>query len=131
MDFMQDTLVSGRCFPTLNIVDDFSGEALAIEVARSIPGAYIARVLERRVLERGCPEMIVVDNGPEFASRVVDDWAYRNGVRLRDECLSEHWFADIHHARRIIETWRADYNEVRPYSALGNVPPRDFAQQAA
>lgn len=51
--------------------------------------------------------------------------------RFRDECLSEHWFRDIDHARRIIEAWRADYNEVRPHSALGNLPPREFAERAA
>ncbi len=152
MDFMQDTLVTGRCFRTFNVVDDFSREALAIEVAKSIPGAYVVRVLERLVEERGAPELIVMDNGPEFTSRALDQWAYENGVRLhfiqpgkpiqncfvesfngkfRDECLSEHWFADIPHARRIIEGWRVDYNEVRPHSALGNVSPRDFAERAA
>ena len=152
MDFMQDTLVTGRCFRTLNVVDDLSREALAIEVAQSIPGSYVVRVLERLVTERGAPGLIVMDNGPEFTSRALDTWAYENGVRLhfiqpgkptqncfvesfngkfRDECLNEHWFADIPHARRIIEAWRRDYNEVRPHSALGNLPPREFAERAA
>ncbi len=75
MDFMQDTLVTGPCFRTLNVVDDFSREALAIEVAKSIPGAYVVRVLERLVEERGAPELIVMDNGPEFTSRALDQWA--------------------------------------------------------
>jgi putative transposase len=152
MDFMQDTLVSGRCFRTLNVVDDLSREALAIEVAKSIPGAYVVRILERLVAERGAPDVIVMDNGPEFTSRALDAWAYDNGVRLhfiqpgkptqncfvesfngkfRDECLNEHWFGDISDARRIIEVWRRDYNEVRPHSSLGNLPPRDFAERAA
>ena len=152
MDFMQDTLVTGRCFRTFNVVDDFSREALAIEVAQSIPGPYVVRVLERLVIERGHPELIVMDNGPEFTSRALDAWAYEHGVRLhfirpgkpiencfvesfngkfRDECLSEHWFADVSHARRIIEAWRIDYNEVRPHSALGDLSPRDFAERAA
>jgi len=152
MDFMQDTLVSGRCFRTLNIVDDFSREALAIEVARSIPATYLVRVLERVAEIRGYPQMIVMDNGPEFTSRALDAWAYERGVQLhfirpgkpiencfvesfngkfRDECLSEHWFADVPQAREIIEAWRIDYNEVRPHSSLGNVPPRDFAERAA
>jgi len=152
MDFMQDSLVTGRCFRTLNVVDDLSREALAIEIAKSISGAYVVRVLERLVAERGAPDVIVMDNGPEFTSRVLDAWAYENHVRLhfiqpgkpiqncfvesfngkfRDECLSEHWFRDIPHARRIIEAWRRDYNEVRPHSALGNLPPRQFAERAA
>jgi len=152
MDFMQDTLVTGRCFRTLNVVDDFSREALAIEVAKSIPGPYVVRVLDRLVAERGAPELVVMDNGPEFTSRALDAWAYEQGIRLhfirpgkpiencfvesfngkfRDECLSEHWFVDISHARRIIEGWRIDYNEVRPHSALENLPPRAFAKRAA
>jgi putative transposase len=152
MDFMQDSLVTGRCFRTLNVVDDLSRESLAIEVAKSIPGSYVVRVLERLVAEHGAPDVIVMDNGPEFTSRVLDAWAYENGVRLhfiqpgkpiqncfvesfngkfRDECLSEHWFRDIPHARRIIEAWRRDYNEVRPHSALGNLAPREFAERAA
>lgn len=152
MDFMQDTLVTGRCFRTLNVVDDLSREALAIEVAQSIPGAYVVRVLERLVAERGAPDLIVMDNGPEFTSRALDAWAYENGVRLhfirpgkpiencfvesfngkfRDECLSEHWFVDLRNARQVIEAWRRDYNEVRPHSALGNLSPREYAESAA
>ena len=75
MDFMQDTLTSGRCFRTFNVVDDLSREALAIEVAHSIPGPYVVRVLERLVAEDGRPEVIVMDNGPEFTSRALDTWA--------------------------------------------------------
>ena len=82
MDFMQDTLVTGRCFRTLNVVDDLSREALAIEVAQSIPGSYVVRVLERLVTERGAPDVIVMDNGPEFTSRVLDQWAYKANVEL-------------------------------------------------
>ena len=94
-------------------MDDLSREALAIEVARSIPGIYVTRVLDRLVAVRGAPAVIVIDNGPEFTGRALDAWAYNNGVRLhfiqpgkpiqncfvesfngkfRDECLSEHWF---------------------------------------
>ena len=152
MDFMQDTLTSGRCFRTFGVVDDLSREALAIEVAHSIRGPYVVRVLERLVAKHGCPEMIVMDNGPEFTSRALDTWAYERGVRLhfirpgkpiencfvesfngkfRDECLSEHWFQDVLHARRIIEAWRVGYNEVRPHSSLGDLTPREFAERAA
>jgi putative transposase len=82
MDFMQDSLVSDRCFRTLNVGDDLSREALAIEVAKSIPGAYVARVLDRLVAELGAPDVIVMDNGPAFTSRALDAWAYENGIRL-------------------------------------------------
>lgn len=152
IDFMQDTLVTGSCFRTFNVVDDFSREALTIEVAKSIPGSYVVRVLERLVTERGAPDVIVMDNGPEFTSRALDAWAYERGVRLhfiqpekpvqdclvesfngkfRDECLNEHWFRDLSHARQLIEIWRQDYNDVRPHSALGDLPPREFAEQTA
>lgn len=150
MVFMQDTLVSGRCFRTLNIVDDFSREAVAIQVASSIPGDRVVRVLERIALTRGLPKLIAMDNGPAFAGRALDAWAYANGVRLhfirpvkpvencfvesfngklREECLNEHWFVDVEHARRLIERWREDYNHVRPHSALAQVPPSVFADQ--
>ena len=93
-----------------------------------------------------------MDNGPEFTSRALDTWAYERGIRLhfirpgkpiencfvesfngkfRDECLSEHWFKDVLHARQIIEAWRVDYNEVRPHSSLGDLTPREFAERAA
>ena len=100
------------------------------------------------VAERGAPEMIVMDNGPEFAGKALDAWAYRRGVKLhfirpgkpvenayiesfngkfRDECLNEHWFVGLDHARQVIEAWRLDYNEVRPHSALENLTPAAFA----
>ena len=92
----------------------------------------------------------MVDNGPEFAGRVLDAWAYEHGVRLhfiepgklvqnayiesfnecfRDECLNEHWFTSLPAARRIVETWRDDYNAVRPHRALDNRTPQEFAHQ--
>lgn len=150
MDFMRDTLADGRPFRTLNIVDDFTRECLALEVDRSLPGVRVVRVLERLQLATRLPQMIVVDNGPEFVSRVVDAWAYAHGVTLRfirpgkpvenayiesfngkfrDECLNEHWFATVTEAQTIIEAWRLDYNQVRPHSALGDLPPAIFAAQ--
>ena len=152
MDFMADSMVSGRCLRTLNVVDDFSRECPAIEVDTSIPGRRVARVLDRLAETRGLPEMIVVDNGPEFAGKHLDAWAYRNGVKLhfirpgkpvencfvesfngkfRDECLNEHWFVDLQDARDKIETWRIDYNRVRPHSSLDNLTPKEFAATAA
>jgi putative transposase len=83
MDFMKDTLADGRGFRTLNIVDDFSRECPAIEVDRSLPGARVVRVLERLRETHGLPKAIVVDNGPEFAGRALEAWAYQHQVELR------------------------------------------------
>jgi putative transposase len=148
MDFMGDSLATGRTFRLLNIVDDFSRECLAIDAATSIPGARVVRVLDELAELRGLPDTIVIDNGPEFTSRALDEWAYRRGVRLlfitpgrpienayiesfngkfRDECLNEHWFLDIDEVRRAIEDWRADYNGERPHSSLGGLAPEVFA----
>jgi putative transposase len=139
-------------FRVLNVVDDFSREAVATEVGRSIPGSRVVRVLERLARTRGLPGTIVVDNGPEFTSRVLDQWAYQHGVELhfiqlgkpvqnafvesfngkfRDECLNQSWFVSLADACRSIGAWRLDYNEVRPHSALGNLTPRAYAQGLA
>jgi len=151
MDFMGDSLADGRTFRTFNLVDDYSREAPIIVVDQSLPGERIVRELDAVVAVRGVPEMIVMDNGPEFAGKALDAWAYQRGVKLhfirpgkpvenayiesfngkfRDECLNEHWFVTLDHAREVIEAWRRDYNEVRPHSALDNVPPAVFAVAA-
>jgi putative transposase len=148
MDFTTDTLADGRNFRTLNIVDDFTRECLAIEVDRSLPGLRVARVLDRLHAAVGLPKTIVVDNGPEFAGRTLDAWAYARGVTLRfirpgkpienayvesfngkfrDECLNEHWFVSLADAKAVIETWRIDYNHVRPHSSLAGRTPDHFA----
>lgn len=152
MDFTSDTLADSRPFRTFNVVDDFSRECLAIEVDTSLPGVRVVRVLERIAGERGLPESVVIDNGPEFTGKVLDAWAYRRGVQLsfirpgkpvenafiesfngkfRDECLNEHWFTGLNDARFTIEAWRRDYNQVRPHSSLGGLTPVEFARQAA
>lgn len=152
MDFMGDSLASGRQFRILNVVDDYSREAVAIEVDSSLPGQRVVRVLDRLAATRPLPTMIVCDNGPEFAGRALDSWAYHHGVqlhfirpgkpvenafvesfngRMRDECLNEHWFLDLPHARTAIEDWRTDYNEVRPHSALGDRTPTEYVQRVA
>jgi putative transposase len=148
MDFTADTLADGRTFRTLNIVDDFTRECLAIEVDRSLPGLRVTRVLDRLAAAEGLPSTIVVDNGPEFAGRTLDAWAYARGVTLRfirpgkpienayiesfngkfrDECLNEHWFVNLADAKLAIEAWRVDYNTVRPHSSLGGRTPQQFA----
>jgi putative transposase len=148
MDFTVDTLADGRGFRTLNIVDDFTRECVAIEVDRSLPGLRVARVLDRLHATIGLPPAIVVDNGPEFAGRTLDAWAYARGVTLRfirpgkpvenayiesfngkfrDECLNEHWFVSLADAQVTIEAWRIDYNTVRPHSSLDGATPAHFA----
>jgi putative transposase len=149
MDFMRDTLADGRVFRTLNIVDDYTRECLAIEVDTSLPGARVVRVLERLAATGRQPLHIVVDNGPEFASKAVDQWAARCGVHLRfidpgkpiqnayiesfngkfrDECLSQYWFISLEEARRVSEDWRTDYNERRPHQSLQYKTPAEFAR---
>ena len=149
IDFMSDTLAAGRPFRTFNVVDGCSRECPAIEVATSIPGQRVTRVLDRLLETRGAPEALVADNGPEFTGKALDAWAYRHGVELhfirpgkpienayvesfngkfRDECLNENWFTDIEDARIKIEAWRRDYNEKRPHSSLGNLTPAQFVK---
>ena len=152
MDFMADTLADGRAFRTLNIVDDFTRECLAIEVDRSLPGLRVVRVLARLQATIGLPRTIVVDNGPEFAGRALDAWAYAHRLELRfirpgkpienayvesfngkfrDECLNEHWFVSIAEAQAVIEAWRVDYNTVRPHHSLGQQTPAAYAAAAS
>lgn len=152
MDFLTDELARGRRFRLLTIVDDYTREALAIEVDTSLPGERVRRVLEQLVESRGRPEWILTDNGPEFTGRVLDQWAFEQGVRLhfitpgkpvenayvesfngklRDECLNENWFESLAEARGVIEAWRVDYNQARPHSALGYQTPEEFAAEQA
>lgn len=152
IDFMRDTLGDAKAFRTFNVVDDLTRECPAIEVAKSIPGARVVRVLERIAVNRGYPKRVVADNGPELTGQALDEWAYRNGVELhfitpgrpvenayiesfngkfRDECLNEHWFSTLDDARRTIEEWRRDYNEERPHSSLGDLTPAEYAAQFA
>jgi putative transposase len=151
MDFMADSLATGRGFRVLNVVDDYTRECVAIEADTSLSGERVARVLDRVIERRGKPQSVVMDNGPEFTSRALDAWAYEHGIQLdfirpgkpiencfvesfngkfRDECLNQHWFTSLMDARREIEAWRRDYNRVRPHSSLGQIPPAVFAQGA-
>lgn len=151
MDFTRDTLADARAFRTLNLVDDFSRECPTIEVARSIPGERVTRVLDRVAAERGYPRVLVVDNGPEFTGVALDRWAFEHDVelhfiepgkpvqncfiesfngRFRDECLNVNWFTSLADAVEKIEAWRVDYNRHRPHSSLGNLSPEEFARRA-
>jgi Transposase and inactivated derivatives len=148
MDFVMDALATGRRIKCLTIVDDYTRECLDIAVDHGISGAYVARVLETVGQFRGLPRAIRTDQGPEFTSRALDRWAYGRGVdlkliaagkptqnayiesfngRFRDECLNEHYFHTLAHARAVIAAWRLDYNETRPHSSIGRMPPAEFA----
>ena len=149
MDFMSDQLVGGQRFRLLTLVDNHSRESLAIEVGQRLTGDDVVRVLEQVAAERGKPQSIRVDNGPEFISRSLDLWAYFNGVkldfsrpgkptdnaviesfngRLREECLNQHWFLSLDEAKRLTEAWREDSNQVRPHASLGHRTPFEFAR---
>ncbi|MGN2245039.1 IS3 family transposase [Frateuria sp. GZRR33] len=149
MDFVFDRTAEGRVIKCLTIVDDATHEAVAIEVERAISGHMLTRVLDRLALSRGLPSVIRTDNGKEFCGRAMVTWAHERGVqlrliqpgkpnqnayvesfngRLRDECLNEHWFTHLLHARAVIETWRREYNEERPKAALSGMTPAAYAQ---
>jgi putative transposase len=125
---------------------------VAIEVDTSITGSRVKAVLERLTDLRGLPRSITVDHGPEFEGQIMHAWAYHRGVHLsfirpgkpndnayiesfngkfRDECLNEHWFLSITHAREVIEAWRIEYNVDRTHSSLGDITPKEFAQNIA
>jgi putative transposase len=149
MDFVSDALINGRRVRMLTIIDAWNRECPRIEVDFSLTGARVARVLEQLRQQGRRPQLIQVDNGPEFVSKALDAWAHEHGVRLqfirpgkpvenahiesfngrlREECLNQHAFASLDDARRRIEAWRADYNSVRPHSALGQLAPDQFRQ---
>ena len=150
MDFVADQLSDGRRFRCLTMVDDFTRQSPAIEVDTSIGGAGVVAVLERLARERGLPKTIRTDNGPEFTSRALHQWAQKTGVTLhhiepgkptqnafiesfngtfRDDCLNQHWFSSLAEARLLIEHWRKEYNHLRPHSSIGRIPPDTFALQ--
>lgn len=152
MDFVSDQLANGRRIRVLNIVDDFSRECIGQLTAISIGGRQVARFLDQLIQQRGRPATIVSDNGTEFTSKAMFFWAKETGVvlhfiqpgkptqnafvesfnaRFRDGCLNQHWFRDLDEAREEIDRWRQHYNEVRPHSSLGYVPPAVYAKQAA
>lgn len=151
-DFVSDQLISGRRFRILNIVDDFTRECVGQLVDTSIGGVRVARFLDALAERRSLPAALVCDNGPEFTSKAMFLWAKKTGVSLnfiqpgkptqnafvesfngkfRDGCLNQNWFSDLIEARCVIAEWQAHYNDVRPHSSLGYLPPAVFAKQAA
>ena len=148
LDFVSDTLESGRKFRAFNVEDQLTRRGLGVEVDTSLPGTRVARVLDRLVAQWGKPSMIVSDNGTELTCNAMLKWTTDNGVawryidpgkpmqngfmesfngKLRDECLNEEVFTSLAEARQIIEAWRIDYNQVRPHSSLGYQTPDEFA----
>jgi putative transposase len=148
LDFVSDALESGRRFRVFNVEDQFTRRGLGVEIDTSLPGRRIVRVLERLVAIWGKPAMIVSDNGTELTCNAMLKWTTETAVawhyiqpgkpmqngymesfngKLRDECLNEHVFSSLAEARRVIEAWRVDYNEVRPHSSLAYQTPEEFA----
>ena len=148
MDFVFDQLANGRRIKCLTVVDDFTRECVDIAVDHGLGGADVVRVLEQITHFRGYPAAVRTDNGPEFTSRVFLAWTQKHGIRhiliqpgkpmqngyiesfngkFRDECLNEQWLPSLVAARDLIADWRRDYNEVRPHSSCGRIPPAQFA----
>lgn len=152
LDFAHDAVACGRAIRVLSVVDAYTRECLALEVDTSFASRRVTRVLEAIVAERGVPQAIRCDNGPELTSRHFLAWCVERQIelvhiqpgkptqnariesfhgRLREECLAVSWFQNLFDARRKIAAWRKEYNEERPHSSLGYKTPREFAQAQA
>jgi len=146
---MHDRLANGRTIRTINVIDDFTRECLAIDLGFSFGSADVIQAFERIAFDRGLPQIIRFDNGSEFTSRAMLQWGAERDVhlhfiepgrpmqnahieslngRIRDELLNAHSFLTIFDARRCAAQWQQDYNQVRPHSALGYRTPREFAE---
>ena len=149
MDFVSDCVSSGKVIRIFTLVDEYTRECPAMEVDTCLGSLRVRRVLDRVAQQRGLPEAIVLDNGPEFRSRALAAWSEERGVRLefiqpgkpvqnayvesfngrlRDECLNANWFTSLRDARQKIESWREDYNQKRPHSSLNYLAPVEFAR---
>jgi putative transposase len=149
VNFVSDALINGRRMRMLTIIDAWNCECPHMEVDFSLTGARVARVPEQLKLQGRCPDLIQVDNGPEFVSRALDAWAHEHGVRLqfirpgrpvenahiessngrlREEFLNQHAFVSMGDARKRIGAWRIDYDSVRAHSALWQLAPDQFRQ---
>ena len=150
IDFVFDACADGRQIKCLTVVNEWTRESLAIDVAGSIRSARVIDVLARLVSTHGAPRHLRCDNGPEFISKALLRWMtdekigtafidpgkpWQNGTdesfngRFRDECLGLEWFRNRTEAVVVIETWRRHYNEVRPHSSLGYQTPREFKRK--
>ena len=148
MDFVSDSTFTGRRFRIFTLIDEVTRECLTLEVDTSMGGQQVASYLNKAILFYGKPKEILSDNGSEFTSIAMSEWAHRKGIehvftdpgrpmqngyiesfngKLRDECLNENWFRNIAEARQIITAWRESYNKERPHSSLGNQTPGEYA----
>jgi len=148
LDFVSDALSDGRRFRLLGVMDQCSRECLSLVADTSLPGVRVARELEALVQKHGRPKIIVSDNGTELTSKAVLQWAAERRIewhyitpgrpsengfteslngKIRDECLNEHWFDSLREVKEIIESWRQDYNNVRPHSSLNYETPAAYA----
>jgi len=152
MDFVSDAIARpgavSRRIKCLTVADDFSHECVDIGVDFGIGGLYVTRLLDRAATFRGYPKEVRTDNGPEFTCRAFLTWTQKHGIKhiliepgsptqnayiesfngtFRDECLDENWFESLEQARGIIANWRTEYNEIRPHSSCGRMPPATFA----
>jgi putative transposase len=151
-DFVFDACANGQQLKCLTVIDEYTREALAIDVAGSIRSARVIEVLAKLNSIHGAPRALKSDNGPEFVSRAILRWLIDAGIdcvlsdpgkpwqnahdesfngKFRDECLSMEWFRNRHEAVPIIETWRKHYNEVRPHSSLDYLTPIEFKTENA
>ena len=149
MDFMSDSLVNGRKFRTLNVMDDYNRELLTMEIASSIPAQRVIRTLDHLKESRGLPQRIRVDNGPEYISKALHQWAESNKLELmfiqpgkptqnslierlngtcRRELLNANWFFHLDHVRELAHQWMYEYNFERPHASLGDRTPVEFSK---
>lgn len=149
MDFMSDALIDGRKVRILNVMDDFNREVLAIEVGLSFPSNKVIRTLSWLEAEKGLPQKIRVDNGPEFIAGNFQQWCKERNIQiqfiqpgkpvqnafierlnrfLREDVLDAYWFEDLEQLRILVEKWKEDYNESHPHKSLGGLSPKRFLE---
>lgn len=150
MDFMQDSLINGKSFRTFNVIDDHNREALMIGIDTSMSARRIARDLDRLVEWRGAPQVVRVDNGPEFTSAVFEAWARKHKIKIcfiqpgkptqnslierfngsyRKEVLNTHLFLELNQVRDQTQKWLFEYNNIRPHKSLGYKSPIGFVKK--
>jgi putative transposase len=150
MDFVHDQMLDGRAFRILTVIDQWSRESVCLEANFRLSGRCVGQALDRLASQRGWPKAITVDNGTEFTSKALDEWAYRRGIkldytrpgkptdngliesfngRLRDEFLNVHEFITLHDAREKLKAWQEDYNHHRPHGSLGHLTPSEFVKK--
>ncbi len=149
MDFMSDSLCHGRKFRTFNVIDDYNREVLLVEPSFSLPAIKVTRLLDQIAVEKGYPEIIRVDNGTEFTSKIFKNWAKSHHVLInyiqpgkpaqngfierfnrtyREDVLDMNWFNNSQEVRAITREWLSIYNDERPHESLAGLSPSNFAR---